>query len=373
MKKIAMVLVILLTVSCVLFAGGQKAGGEADGGKIRITLLMRNMNEQFLKDYSENIRRLAAEKGVDLNVQDANNDMQAQLTQLDTALNQGYKYFVIIPIDGEMSEQMNKAIAERGGAASYSNTPPTTAALRVGKNFFFASSPELIAGKFAGQILADYFDKNPDKAPGKAINLIHIQGALGHPAQVNRQKGMEDELKARGYNVTKIAEDTANWTPDQAQEKMSTWIGAYRGRFNAIVAQNDGMAMGAIEALIQNGLTKSDASDGTILTVPVIGYDATDEAINSMSQNKLYGTVLQDSSAQSAVAFSIIYELASTGSVLGKPITGVDKGGATFTLSPPNAPIAEYPANDAAVIQQCYLVPYAPIDKDSAYYKAKVK
>jgi ABC-type sugar transport system substrate-binding protein len=182
---------------------------------------------------------------------------------------------------------------------------------------------------------------------------------------------MEDELRARGYNVNKIAEDTANWTPDQAQEKMSTWIGAHRGRFNAIVAQNDGMAMGAIEALIQNGLTKSDASDGTILTVPVIGYDATDEAINSMSQDKLYGTVLQDSSAQSATAFNIIYELASTGSVLGKPITGLDKAGTTFTLLPPTAPITEYPADDAAVIQQCYLVPYAPIDKDSAYYKAK--
>ncbi|MDR0387896.1 MAG: substrate-binding domain-containing protein [Treponema sp.] len=365
MKKIALVLVVLMAASSLAFAGGggQQSGGGASGsGQIQIALLMRNMNEQFLKDYAENVRKLAVEKGVALNVQDANNDMQAQLTQLDTLLNQGYKYFVVIPIDGQMSEQMNRAIAERGGAAAYSNTPPTTEALKVGKTFFFASSPELIAGKFAGQIVADYFDKNPDKAPGKVVNMIHIQGALGHPAQVNRQKGMEDELKARGYSVVKIAEDTANWTPDQAQEKMSTWIGAHRGRFNVVVAQNDGMALGAIEAMIQNGLTKDDAADGTSLAVPVIGYDATQEALNSMSQDRLYATVLQDSKAQSDVAFGIVYELASTGSVLGKTISG---------LAPANAVTPEYPANDAAVIQQCYLVPYVPITKDN--YRSLLK
>jgi ABC-type sugar transport system substrate-binding protein len=113
--------------------------------------------------------------------------------------------------------------------------------------------------------------------------------------------------------------------------------------------------------MIQNGLVDNDPSDGTILTVPVIGYDATQEAINSMSQNKLYATVLQDSKAQSDVAFGVIYELAASGSVLGKPIAG---------LAPATTPITEYPADDAAVIQQCYLVPYAPVDKASAYYKA---
>jgi len=179
MKKIVLILVVMLTVSSLVFSAGQSAGGS---GKVQIALMMRNMDEQFLKDYSDNVRKLAAEKGVDLNVQDARSDGATQLTQLQTLLNQGYKYFVIIPCVSELSEQMNRDIQAKGGAAAYSNIQPTVASLKVGKNFFYASSPEFVGGRYQGQLIADYFDKNPGKASGKALNMILINGQLGHPA-----------------------------------------------------------------------------------------------------------------------------------------------------------------------------------------------
>jgi ABC-type sugar transport system substrate-binding protein len=369
MKKLALVLVVLMAASSLVFAGGggqQSGGGGASGGggQVQIALLMRNMDEQFLKDYSESVRKLAAEKGVALNVQDARSDGATQLTQLQTLLNQGYKYFVIVPCVSELSEQMNQEIAQRGGAAAYSNIQPTVDALKVGKNFFFASSPEFVGGRYQGQLIADYFDKYPDKAPGKALNMLLILGQLGHPAQVNREAGLLSELKTRGYTVNIVARDTANWTPDQSQQKMDAWIGAYRGRFNVVAAQNDGMALGAVESLIQNGFTKSDASDGTILTVPVLGIDATGEALNSMKENKLYATVLQDAVGQSSAAFDVIYQIA----------TGAYKPGNAAGGTPAaTTPIDEAPANDAAIIGQCYLVPFVPVTKDSDYYKANVK
>jgi ABC-type sugar transport system substrate-binding protein len=360
MKKIMLILVVLLAVSSVVFAagGGQSAGGA--GGKPQIALLMRNMDEQFLKDYSDNIRKMAAEKGVDLNVQDARSDGATQLTQLQTLLNQGYKYFVIIPCVSELSEQMNRDIQAKGGAAAYSNTQPTTASLKVGKNFFFASSPEFVGGGYQGQLIADYFDKNPAKAPGKAVNMILINGQLGHPAQVNRKAGLLAELKTRGYNVNIIAEDTANWTPDQANEKMNAWIASFRDRFNVVAAQNDGMALGAIQSMIQNGMVKSDTSDGTRLTVPVLGIDATGDALASMKRNEMYATVLQDAVGQSAAAFDVIYQMA----------TGTYKAGNAAGGTPAaTSPIDEAPANDASIIGQCYLVPFVPVDKASDYYK----
>jgi ABC-type sugar transport system substrate-binding protein len=319
------------------------------------------MDEQFLKDYSEAVRKSAAAKNVDLNVQDARSDGATQLTQLQTLLNQGYKYFVIVPAVSELSEQMNQLIAERGGAAAYSNIQPTVAALKVGKNFFYASSPEFVAGRYQGELIADYFDKYPDKAPGKAVNMLLILGQLGHPAQINREAGLMAELKTRGYAVNVVARDTANWTPDQSQQKMDAWIGAYRGKFNVVAAQNDGMALGAVESLIQNGFTKADFSDGTTLTVPVLGIDATQDAINSMSENKLYATVLQDAVGQSAAAFDVVYQVASGTYKPGNPA-----GGTPAAVTP----IDETPANDAAIIGQCYLVPFVPVDKASDYYKA---
>jgi ABC-type sugar transport system substrate-binding protein len=358
MKKLALIAAVL---AVLLAMGCTKASTSTDSETTKIALLMRNMDEQFLKDYSNSVRKLAQDKGVELNVQDARSDGATQLTQLQTLLDQGYKYFVIVPCVSELSEQMNQLIAERGGAAAYSNIQPTQDALKVGKNFFFASSPEFVGGRFQGQLIADYFDKNADKAPGKALNIILILGQLGHPAQINREAGLLAELKTRGYTVNVVARDTANWTPDQSQQKMDAWIGAYRGKFNVVAAQNDGMALGAVESLIQNGFTKSDASDGTILTVPVLGIDATGEALNSMKENKLYATVLQDAVGQSAAAFDVIYQIATGSYKPGNPAGGTPAATAT---------IDESPADDPATIGQCYLVPFVPVDKDSDYYKA---
>jgi len=360
MKKIALILAVLLAVSTVVFASG--AGQAAGSGRVQIALLMRNMDEQFLKDYSDNIRKLAAEKNVDLNVQDARSDGATQLTQLQTLLNQGYKYFVIIPCVSELSEQMNRDIQARGGAAAYSNIQPTVASLKVGPNFFYASSPEFVGGRYQGQLIADFFDRNPARAPGKVLNMLHINGQMGHPAQVNRRAGLMAELATRGYTVNIVAEDTANWTPDQANEKMNAWIASFRDRFNVVAAQNDGMALGAVQSLIQNGFVKNDTSDGTRLTIPVFGVDATADAIASMKRNELYATVLQDAVGQSAAAFDVIYQMAT-----GTYRPGNAAGGTPAATTP----IDEAPANDASIIGQCYLVPFVPVDKNSDYYKSR--
>jgi len=359
MKRIAVFLIIMLAVSTAVFAtGAQQAGGG--GGNVQIALMMRNMDEQFLKDYSDNVRKLAAQYNVDLNVQDARSDSATQLTQLQTLLNQGYKYFVIIPCVSELSEQMNRDIQARGGAAAYSNIQPTVESLKVGKNFFYASSPEFVGGRFQGQLIADYFDKNAAKAPGKTLNMILINGQLGHPAQVNRRAGLLAELGTRGYNVNIVAEDTANWSPDQSNEKMNAWIASFRDRFNVVAAQNDGMALGAVQSLIQNGFVKNDTSDGTRLTIPVYGIDATGDAIASMKRNELFATVLQDAVGQSAAAFDVIYQMATGTYKPGNPAGGTPAA---------TTPIDEAPANDASIIGQCYLVPFVPVDKDSDYYK----
>ena len=357
MKKITLLLVILLAVSMVGFARGQRA----DEGEVRIALLMRNLEEQFLMDYATNVRNMAAERGVALNVQDARRDAQTQLTQVETLLNQGYRHFVIIPDDGALSDQINRMIHDRGGSASYSNTQPTASSLRIGPNFFFASSPEFVGGRIQGQLIADYFDANPGRAPGRTLNMILINGQMGHPAQVNRRAGLLHELNTRGYTVNIVAEGTSpNWAPDQANELMNAWIAAFRGQFNVVAAQNDGMALGAVQSMIANGLVKDDTSDGTRLTVPVLGIDATGDAIASMRRNELYATVLQDAVGQSAAAFDVVYQVA----------TGTYRPGNAAGGTPAaTAVIDEAPANDPAIIGQCYLVPFVAVDKNSDFYR----
>ncbi|MDD3058210.1 MAG: substrate-binding domain-containing protein, partial [Sphaerochaeta sp.] len=103
MKKMVAILLVLALVCTGIFAQGSS---ESKSDSVKIGALIRNLNEQFVKDYADNLRKLAAEKGVELNLQDAQGDVARQLDQLNTLITQGYKYFVIIPQDTSATEQM---------------------------------------------------------------------------------------------------------------------------------------------------------------------------------------------------------------------------------------------------------------------------
>lgn len=361
MKKLGLVLLTAVLMIGLVFVGCTKKSAASDG-KIVMGALIRNLNETFVRDYADNLKKLAAENNVDLKVMDGNGDVATQLDQLNTLLTQGVKYFVIIPQDTGATEQMAKLINGKGGAAAFSNIQPSVAALKVGKNFFLASSPESVAGDIQALIIDKYFKKYPDKAPGNVVNALLLNGQLGHPAQVNRKKGVVEGLAARGYKVNMVAEDTANWGAAEAQQKMDAWIAAHNGKFNVVIAQNDDMALGAIESMLTNkytddpaDVTKDTNGDGTVLKVPVIGVDGTETGMRSMNENKMFATVLQDSVGQSTTAFELVYQVATKGTAIGY----TTKAG----LSAAKAVTGEDPVTDASILAQCFLVPFKPIEK----------
>lgn len=290
------------------------------------------------------------EKGVELKLQDSRGDMALQLDQLNTLLTQGVKYYVVVSNTTEATVDIASRIHAKGGGAAFSNIQPSVEALKVSPNFYLASSPESVAGQIQAQILDDYFKANPDKMANgdpDAIDAIFLYGQLGHPAQVYRTNAVKAGLKAAGYKLNVVAEDTANWKPDEAQAKMDTWLTAFNGEFDVVIANNDGMVLGAVESLLTaryiddpNDPSKDVDGDGTVLRVPVLGVDAIQVAVKSMEEKKLFATVLQDAVGQATTAFELAYMMATEGSATGKTAWG---------LKPLSAPIDESPANDAAI------------------------
>ena len=338
-----------------VFAGGAKDASASGSDKLVMGALIRNMNETFVANYAANLQTLADNAGVELRLLDGNSDVATQLDQLNTLLTQGVKYFVIIPQDTAATEQMCQLINAQGGAAAFSNIQPSVEALKVGKNFYLASSPETVAGNIQAEIADEYFKAHPDKlGPNNTVNLLIINGQLGHPAQINRRQGAIDGLEARGYNVNIVAEQTANWGAAEAQALMDAWLAAYSGQFNMVFAQNDDMAMGAVESMLTNQFT-DDPNDitGTVTKVPVIGVDATPAGQQSIRENKMYATVLQDAVGQSTTAFELMYITATQGSAI-----GATAGGITATTE-----LGEDPATDPAILDQCFLVPFKKVTK----------
>jgi len=135
-------------------------------------------------------------------------------------------------------------------------------------------------------------------------------------------EGIEKELHAEGY--TMLLSSSRN-----SIEEAGSAVQCRSNRFNVVAAQNDGI-------------------------------DATGDAIASMKRNEMVATVLQDAIGQSTTAFDVIYQVAS-----GTYKPGNSAGG----IPAATKPIDEAPANDASIIDQCYLVPFVPVDKASDYFK----
>ncbi len=99
-----------------------------------------------------------------------------------------------------------------------------------------------------------------------------IHGLMGQAAQILREKGANEILKEYP-NLKIIAAQTGDWDRAKSMDLMENWIQAYASKINAVFAQNDEMAMGAMKAL---------QAAGMIDKVLVVGIDAIADALQAV-------------------------------------------------------------------------------------------
>ena len=136
-------------------------------------------------------------------------------------------------------------------------------------------------------------------------NVLMMHGHPGQTAEVKRTEGAMDIL-AQNPDMTLLDEQTADWDRAEAMTLMENWIQAYGDQINAVFCQNDEMALGALNALVQAG--KKD-------NVLVVGVDAIDDALQSVKDGKMDATVYQDCKGQAEGAIEAAYKLAKGESV----------------------------------------------------------
>ncbi len=360
MKKIKILCLIIFIL--IVFTACNKE--EEKSEEIVMAVLMRNSEDNFLSTYVSSLKIFAEDCNVKLEILNADSNPNRQLRQVKGLLSKGVRLFIILPVNTEITERIAKFINEKDGFVVFSNVQPTVKALRYSKKFFLVSSLESMAGKIQAEIIDDYFKANPTRLKqNKSINVLLLLGQAGHPAQLIRTKAVIESLNDKGYNVNVLDKFNANWFFINAKNKMNEWIPLYGNDVDVIIANNDSMALGAVDALIENkyiddpkDLSKDTDGDGSVLRVPVIGVDALSIALLSMRDKKLYGTVLQDANGQAKTAFEILYNIAKNGT--GR---GIVAGGISSVKDPV---LDESPLDQEDLLDQCYMIPFKAVTKD---------
>ena len=280
MKKARMLLLVALIL--IMNVGVVSAADEPVYG-----LFMSHMTNAFTMEMSTAVQTKADELGVKLTVYDGGKDPAKQINQMETAISQGIAAIIVEPVSVDGIIPAVKAAREAGIPVVILNqkiTDQSIASTFVGVSNVDGGKMEMSAA------VADIGGE------GKVALLL---GPMGSDAQIGRSEGYQAIIDDSKGKVEVVYELTANWTTDEALAVVETWLSSGK-EINAIVAQNDGMAMGALKAV-------EDAKMGD--KILVYGLDATDEALAAVKDGRLKATVSQSTTLQGLKAMEAAVDL----------------------------------------------------------------
>lgn len=316
MMGVAAMAVAAMTITTV---GGVSVYADDD---INATVIWRAFDDQFQSGFriimgneEENIG------GIKLDMQDAENQVSVANNKLDMALTKGTDIVAICAPDRESTAEMAQKCDAENVPAVFFNMQPMDETMEEYDNIWYVGAEAFESGTMCAQALINYWNENKDIADkngdGK-LQLCILQGEIGQQDVVLRTQAYKDALDAAGIEYEIIAEDTANWDQAQALDKMNTWITAYGiDGIEGVLCNNDGMAMGALQAALNNGYNKGEADK----FVPIVGIDANMDALEAMKSGGLLGTVLNDRKSQSIAIMNVLKAVAK-----GEDFTAEDLG-----------------------------------------------
>ncbi len=236
--------------------------------------------------------------GVELQVEDAQNDVAKQLNQINNFIAAGVDAIIVNPVDTSATQAMSDAASSAGIPLVYVNREPANVD-SLPDNQAFVASDERESGTLETIAVCDLF-----KAAGKdEANVYVLMGELSNQAAVQRTADIHDVIDGGkcAVKLNILDEQTAMWMRDKAQDLMTNWLTTGQS-FDGVISNNDEMAIGAILSMKAAGLDMSQ--------VVVGGVDATQDALAAMAAGDLDVTVFQDAAGQGAGALDAALKLA---------------------------------------------------------------
>ena len=284
---------LLASTAAIVFIAGA-ASAET------VAVSMARFDDNFLTVLRNGmIAQAEAMDGVELQVEDAQNDVAKQLDQIKNFVASGVDAIIVNPVDTSATQAMSDAAAEGGIPLVYVNREPVNVD-SLPDNQAFVASDERESGTLETQEVCRLL-----VAEGKeSADVYIIMGELSNQAAQQRTQDIHDVIDSGECGVTLniIDKQTSNWERNKAQDLMTNWLSTGT-QFDAVIANNDESAIGAIQAMKASGISMED--------VVVGGVDATQDALLAMAGGDLDVTVFQDAAGQGAGSLDAALKLAA--------------------------------------------------------------
>lgn len=231
---------------------------------------------------------------------DSQNSQATQNDKVDLFITKNVKALAINPVDRAAAGVIiQKAKAAKIPVVFFNREPFADDMKKYDKAYYVGAIAEQ-SGTMEGKLAVDYWKAHPEADLNKdgVMQYVMLKGEPGHQDAELRTKFSIKAVEDAGIKVQKLAEDTGMWDRVRGQEKMAAFLGAHKN-IEFVFANNDDMALGAIEALKAAGYFKAGKF------MPVVGVDATAPALQALKDGTLLGTVLNDAKNQGAATANL--------------------------------------------------------------------
>ncbi len=271
MKKLVSLLLSMLMICSLAGCGividgeGGSTGSKASGASGAIGLSISTQNNPFFVTLAEGAKKAAKQAGVPLTVVDASDDATKQVSDIEDLVSKNVSVLIVNPVDSDaVTGAVEAAIAKGVRVISVDRVVN-------GADIDCQIASDNVAGaELATQYIVDTLGEN--------VKTAELVGTSGASAAIDRSQGFHNIADKK---LKVVASQTADFDRTQGMTVMENMLQA-DSSIQAVFAGNDEMALGAVEAI-----------SGAKKDVLVVGFDATDDAIEAIRQGRMGATIAQ--------------------------------------------------------------------------------
>ena len=307
MKKLLILALSCLT--CVSMMAGC-GSNDADAAK-KVGVFLYKFDDTYISTVRQNLEKIAEENAgkVEFEFFDGKGDQSVQNDAIDTLLTKGCDLLMVNLVDTEAAQVVVDKIAAKDVPVVFFNREPQNTKIIKGYDkAIFVGTTAKDAGIIQGKMIVDLWnaDAKWDKNGDGKMQYVMLQGEATNPEAIARTEYSVKTVEEAGITTEKLEFQICDWDQDKAQQAVEAWWSKHKDGIEVIIANNDGMAQGAIAALNGQGYNTGDAEK----YVPVYGVDATAAAQDLINKEQMSGTVLQDAVGMATALYTTGMNLA---------------------------------------------------------------
>lgn len=291
---------------------GCDTGREQEIRSIKIGVTVYDQYDTFvsqlMKDFGDYAGQKEEETGVAINVEvyNAADSQTTQNSQVESMIEDGCDIVCVNLVDRtepttiiDMAEKSNVPVI-------FFNRELVEEDLERWDQLYYVGAKAFESGIMEGEIAAEVFLENAsvDKNEDGVFQYMVLEGEAGHQDAIVRTEYSVSTIVEKGVEVEKIGYAIANWNRAQAQTKMSQMLSEYGTEIELVLANNDDMALGAIDAL---KAAEIDREDWPV----IVGIDGTDVGLEAVKNGEMAGTVYNDKEGQARGMLDLAFALAT--------------------------------------------------------------